>query len=217
MNMQFAAAIAVCAGSFGLAQATDLIFDIDGISNGNVLDDGYGDRVTALVDGDFRYGAAGGFTPNIVVDYRGVGGNELSWWDQGYNALQGVIYNEPEGANGFEVEFTADSGWLVSLDSFDLGNFGGPETIGISVVDGVGNVLFEDAAFGLEAASGSSGNIALTGVQAQSLTLRIDTTGLGGSSDNIGLDNIVFSQVVPSPGAGGLLLAAGVLVGRRRR
>ncbi len=38
---------------------------------------------------------------------------------------------------------------------------------------------------------------------AQELSIHIDTTGLGGNSDNIGLDNIQFSQtaVVPVPAA----------------
>lgn len=215
MRVRFAAAVAVCAA--GSAGATELTFDIDGLTNGSIVTDSYGDRVTSLVDGGFAYGAAGGFTPNIEIDYRGDNGNELSWWGVGYSGLQGVLYNEPDGTNGFEVEFTADAGWNVVLDSFDIGNFGGAVTVGVSVRTGAGDVLFEDAAFALAASGNPASSFSLTNVQAQSLILRIDTTGLGGASDNVGIDNIVFSQIVPAPGAAGLLVLSAGLASRRRR
>lgn len=60
------------------------------------------------------------------------------------------------------------------------------------------------------------------GVEGRQLTLFVDIFGLGGNSDNVGLDNISFSQVavsaVPLPAGFTLLLGAlGLLaLGRRR-
>lgn len=57
-------------------------------------------------------------------------------------------------------------------------------------------------------------------IQAQVLIIHLDFTQLltigGNKSDRIGIDNIVFSQI-PTPGAAGLLIGAGLILARRRR
>lgn len=201
------------------AAATTLTFDIDGLANGNAISQGYGDRVTAETEGTFGYLLDGGATPNIEVSYEGVGGGGLSWWGPGYNDLAGVAYFEPEGGAGYSITLTADAGWLVDLRGFDLGNFGATVTVGVSIETGLGGVLDADPALVLpgNADPHVSYNPA-SPVVAQSVVIRIDTTGLGGASDNVGIDNITFRQVpIPAPGSIALSGVAGVVLLRRRR
>ena len=54
------------------------------------------------------------------------------------------------------------------------------------------------------------------GLEAPVVTLVIDLTGLGMTSDNVGIDNVVFAQIVPEPRAL-LLLSGAALLGAWRR
>jgi hypothetical protein len=49
----------------------------------------------------------------------------------------------------------------------------------------------------------------MTGLFADQLNIIIDTTGLGGANDNIGLDNIQFGQIIPEPATYTMLLLGG--------
>lgn len=205
---------------FGNASnATVLTFDIDGLNAGNAVPQEYGDRVTSAIEGDFSYGTGGGPTPNVVVEYAGSSVDDLSYWTTGYNDLENVIYYEPDGAAGFTITFTADPGYMVSLSGFDVGNFGTSVTLpSISISDGVMD-LFAQADIVLPATSFTHTSFDFSPFTASQLILQVDITGLGGNSDNIGLDNIEFSQVVvPVPAAvwmfGSALLG---LMGIRRR
>ena len=187
--------------------------------NGNGIPQEYGDRVTAETEGAFSYLLDGGATPNVVVAYEGIAGNDLSWWNMDYNDLQGVVYNEPDGAAGYSITLMADAGWLVDLRGFDLGNFGPEVTVGVSIEDGFGGVLDATPAQVLPSTGNPhvSYNPASPAV-AQTVVIRIDTTGLGGVSDNVGLDNITFRQVlIPAPGSLALAGVAGTVLLRRRR
>ncbi len=199
-----------CCGLFayGLStvavQATVLTFDIDGIGNFDAMPQTYGDNVVAADNGDFHYGTAGGITPNIAVSYADPDGNDITYWSTGFNDLVGVLNNEDDGETGYNVTFSAESGFNASLDSFALGNFSSAITLpGITITDGNGNTLFSQLNTLLPASSDSPLLFSFSGLSAQEINLHIDTTGLGSSSDNVGLDNIQFSQVstVPVPAA----------------
>ncbi len=212
--------IALVATVFGSnAFATSLTVDlVTCTTNGCGVDQNYGDRVVGTSDATGTYGAEGGDTPNVVVDYVPSGGDNLTHWTTGYNELTNVLYNEQDFADSFEVSFTADVGFEVTLESLDIGNFGGAVSPTISVEDENGLELFSIVA--TLNASGGDSVLVSPSVSAQTLTLIVNTTGLGNLSDNVGLDNIVFSQQVspvPLPAAAWLFLSAfGALVGIKR-
>jgi hypothetical protein len=190
--------------STATAQASELTFDIDGIGNGNVMPQEYGDNITALNMGDFHYGAAGGFTPNVMVSYADLSGNNITYWKPGFNDLVGVLNNEDDGEAGYSVTFTADTGFDVSLLGFDLGNYGSAVTLpGLTITDGNDNILYSQLNFNVSASSAPHMGFDFSNILAHEIKVHVDTTGLGGNSDNIGLDNIQFSQVaaVPVPAA----------------
>ena len=206
------------------AQATVLGFDVAGLPSGGVMPQDYGDRVTSSTSGDFTYGTAGGFTPNVEVAYEGdpggggIGSN-LSLWINGFSDLVNVLNNEDDGESRFEVRLTADAGFAVLLESFDLGNFGSELTIAeLRIENGSGAALFTSTNFTLPVSSEPHLDFDFgTGLVASELLISIDLTGLGGSSDNVGLDNLQFGQVeVPEPSTI-LLAVAALLFGRQGR
>jgi hypothetical protein len=180
----------------------------------------YGDRVTAAPQPNFSYGTAGGFTPNILVSY---GSPNLAagptFWSTGFSDLANVLNDEPDGDSFYSVTFTADPGFTATLASFDMGNFGAQITVpGITVKDQDNNTLFSQTNVVLPASG--SGHLSFSpNVTASTLTLTIDTSGLNGNSDNVGIDNIVFSQAVgvPEPASSGLTVLGALLLLVRRR
>src|SRR5688572_4909780 len=93
-------------------QATELTFQMTPSGNGTLIPQAYGDRVIASTMGTFTYGTGGGFTPNVVVDYRGKSTQvDLNHWTTGYNQLVNVAEYEPDGANGYQIILTADPGF----------------------------------------------------------------------------------------------------------
>lgn len=232
--------IVTCVGSVlfcGIAHGSVLTFDFGGVgapTDGALISQEYGDRVSATAMASvsqpgviYNYGSAGGFTPNVVLAYAdALVQTDLNFWTTGYNDLQNVIENEDDGENGYMVRFKADAGFNVSLSSFDLGNFGGAVTLpGLSIVDETNTVVWQMSNINVP---GNTVNGHLTfnpNVTGHILLLQVDTTGLGGSSDNIGLDNLQFSQSlaaipVPTPTAslaGSAMLGLVVLAKLRRR
>ena len=199
------------------ASATVLTFDIDGSSNGMVMPPGYGDNVTSTTMGTFHYGRAGGFTPNIVADYLAPSPQaSATFWSTGFSDLTNVVNNEDDGENQFTIQFTAASGMFVRLDGFDLGNFGGSVMLpGLRIEDGNGNVLFSMSNFTVADSSQPHQDFDFaSGLFGAQLNIIIDTTGLGGNSDNIGLDNIQFEEsAVPEPATWAMLLIGGIIGG----
>lgn len=220
---------ALCAASAAFvgaqnAQATVLTFDITGLAPGNELPQGYGDNATATTMGTFSYGSTGGFTPNVSVEYDGFSTqSNLNWWDNGYSDLTNVVEYEPDGAGGYSITFIAAPGHSVTLVSFDIGNWGSQVTLPVvKVIDQNSQELFAQTDVVLP--SSSNPHISFSpGVTGQSLTLIIDTAGLGNNSDNVGLDNILFTEAaddttIPEPASLSVLALGGfALLARRRR
>lgn len=201
------------------AAATVLIFEYPGL-NGDPVPQDYGDRVAAAAMGDFMYGLDHGLTPHVVADYFGTAGAKR--WDTGYGDLVNVLYPESEGSALLRITLTADPGWLVSLHGFDLGGYPGADyTISaLRVLDGAGALLLEESGVLVRGATADGLGRRHTSFDfaepftAQTIVIEFETGPLGGASDNIGIDNIAFSQV-PAPAS--LPLAALALLATRRR
>ena len=221
----------------GPAKATILTFDIDNGQPNAVLamDQAYGDRVTSLVQGKASYGlGAEGFTPNVVASYSGgFVGADVVRWPSDYGDLTNVLENESDGDTLLRILFTADAGYAVKLFGFDLGGWPDSDyTIrGLSVTSG-DTVLYTASDVHVEGASGHSAFDFGAGLTGQTLAINIDLSGLGGFSDNIGIDNIRFGQsppgvaidqpptAVPEPSAWALMILGFMTIGaaaRRRR
>jgi len=195
------------------AHATLLTFDIDGAADRDPIPQAYGDGVTAIDMGAFHYGADGGFTPNVSISYASATGGDLNFWSDNFNDLTNVIHNDADPQDGFTITFTADPGFYVMLESLDMGNWTEAMTVpGMDVQDGGGATLASYSSILLPKWDTQSHVSFSPGVQGETLILHVDTTGLGGNSDNVGLDNILFSQVaVPEPAS--LLLTTSALFG----
>ncbi len=218
MKSTFVLAFGVVAA---MSQATILTFDIDQISNGQALPQGYGDNVTAATMGSFHYDISNGTTADIAVSYLGSPGNQtdLNWWGTGYSDLTNVLEYEPDGAPTYSVTLTGSNGQNVVLNSFDMGNFGGAITVpGVTIRDAAGGVLWSQTNIALSASGTPHVHFDFGGLTSSSLTIEVDISGLGGNSDNVGLDNISFNQqAVPEPISMLGLAAFGLLAARRRK
>jgi hypothetical protein len=205
-----------------IAHATVLTFErvSSDFNNSAALPATYGDRVAATEQDDFRYGTAFGFTPNIVADYLG---GPLTWTTD-YGDLLNVIY-QTSGQPFLELSLAADPGYLVELQSFDLGGWADTTyTINsVSVLDGLDNVLFTQANATVLGDGGNqhSSFVFTTPLTAPTLRIRFDATNLAstGTDDNIGLDNVAFSQiaVIPEPSTYALLVGLACLAARALR
>ena len=214
---------ATCIFSGGAAADVVLTFDQSGIFNSVAIDQEYGDNVIASPDGNghgYNIIAGNGFglTPNVEVSYSA---NEADLWTTGYGNLTNVLYDEADFSSGFEITFNADPGFEVGLFGFDMAVFGGVDSTlpGVEILDGGNNVLWSAGPTVIDSTTATSFDSG--GVFADSLTIAIDLTGLGGASDNFGIDNVHFAQrvsSVPEP-AGACVILVGMLglCGRRNR
>ena len=221
----------------GTAGATILQFDqarsratgstVEPTYAGAGLPQDYGDRVAgspqSVSGGQYTYGNAGeGYTPNVEVAYSlgvATGAGEVRMWTTGYGSLNNVIFGPP-GSQRIDIQFTADPGYSVLLHGFDLA--GWPEadyTInGVSVLEGA-NTLFSQSSVLVEGDGIGDPFTRFdfsTPLSGPSLTIQIDYSNIAsGSQDNIGLDNLRFSQFpspVPEPSGWACLLAGVSLV-----
>jgi len=214
MRSLLISAAAVLAMAPAAASATVLTFDVSGgVSNHGNMPQGYGDNVAASPQAGHSYGVgAEGFTPNVVVDY-GALGEDPALWTTGYGDLSNILFNDLDSDTTFTTRLTADAGYLVNLLGFDMASFlsGGQTIQGFTIRDvGANTVLFSQGSTLIT--GGTHNAFSFTGVSANTLELVINLTGLGGVSDDIGIDNVRFSQSqaptggVPEPSVWALLI-----------
>lgn len=185
---------------------TVLTFDsaTTAFANYGVLPQAYGDRVTAAVQGGFKYGTAGGTTPNVVAQY-GTTSATIETWDTNYGDLKNVIFSSPSGSI-FQMTLAADSGFKVSLASFDMAGYSQTNyTINnVKVTDGTGKALFSQNSVLIKGAGPTHTHFTFSSaVSAPVLKISFDSSNQGGY--NVGIDNIQFSQArigPPPPGPG---------------
>ncbi len=176
-----------------------LTFDQNGIIDFATLSQAYGDRVVATPDeNNNQYnivpGMGFGLTPNVLAEYSGgiMAGPRL--WTIGYGDLTNIYYNETDFDSLLRITLTADPGFEVGVFGFQMAAFGtNPPVPGIDIRDCDGNVLW---AVGSTVISGTSHNDFefADGLFSNQLTINVDLSGLGGNSDNIGIDNIHIVQ-----------------------
>jgi hypothetical protein len=204
-----------------------LTFDLN-VAGNVAMNPAYGNRVASMSDAAGTYGMFGsGFTPNVTVSYAGATtSNGLTRWTTDYGDLVNVLENENDGEDRMTITLTADPGFLVRLYSFDLAGWPNSDYTlrNVFVKDAANNNLFSQSDVLVKGAGAAPRHTSLTFAPLVGSTLQIyiDLSGLGGNSDNIGIDNIAFDQVadtaVPEP-ATWLSLGAGlaILSAARRR
>ena len=154
----------------------------------------YGDNITTGIQGSYKYGLAGGATPNVTVSYSP--GANIYTFGPSYGNLASVIYTNGSGGN-FTITFTAEAGYEVRLTSFNLAGYQeGARTLGsVTVSNGTNtytqNNLTHDGSESSTAVDFSGGLTAAIG--------EVVTLSFTGASDLIGFSDFQFSQV-PGPG-----------------
>jgi hypothetical protein len=198
-----------------------LSFDHNPISDFQVIDQAYGDNVTVSPDGnghmyDIIPGNGFGTTPNVTVSY---GPGDPSLWTTGYGDLTNIYFNDADGDTDLEITFVADAFFEVGLFGFDVASFlaGGQTVQGLHVRDGLGNILWSTGSTAISGTTHNDFDFA-GGLFAPTLIINVDLTGLGGVSDDIGIDNVHFVQrSIPEPSATGIFAVAVVAGWMRRR
>ncbi len=194
------AAVFLLASVIASAQTTTLTFA--GATGADVRG-GYGDRVAGPTSGGFQHVGTGSFTPNVLVDIGAKEGAlllEPHTWPTGYSDLLDVLYVSPSGLANLgaelQVTLTADPGYQVQLQWFDLGNYGGALTLPyLRVTDESGALLHEELNVGVPVYSQPARRVTFPQVlMGRILTLRISLAGTGGAADHLGLDNLTFGQ-----------------------
>ncbi len=228
--MIFRAALALgLALAAGGAGATTLTFDQSApntpASDFAQLSQAYGDNVASTSQGGFTYAiGAEGATPDVTLSYLSA---DISTWTTGYGDLTNIIFEDVDGTD-LVLQLLAAPGWEVGLLSFDLSSYFQTDrtiaTVRVSPASGP-DTVFTDVL--VQGALDGTAHTTLgfgAGLFSTALTLTLDVSGLGGASDDIGLDNLTFMQravetAVPLPAAAPLLAAAlgGLALAARRR
>lgn len=176
--------LGLCGLATGAAvQATQLNFDT---YNGAT----YGDRVSVFGLG---YGSEGGATPNITLDFVPEGSQPFSVYNSGYATLQYALGHSSFNVPG-QVRFTPDAGWDVVLQGFDIAAWSQASYANsrIRIVDGSGTTRYDSGLFTF----GPNTVLHLAPAPIRSsgpLTVFVNDFG------DLGIDNVVFSQVSSVP------------------
>jgi hypothetical protein len=207
------------------AKALVLTFDNLGVNGYDPIPTNYGSYAAGSSN---TYLQGNGYTPNIGVSYStsdatGVTRNYLGYWSTGFSSLENVAYVFDNGSLA-EIRFTANPGYEVILNSFDLGSYyeptnPSPDPNGVinttlKVLDGSGNVLYNPYG-GNDYVVPYLGGLQLSNLNISGSVLRLQL----GNNWDIGIDNINFderptnSQPAPAPpfilGYLGMGIAAG--------
>jgi hypothetical protein len=207
-------------------RATELTFDtVSPFSDYDHLAPSYGSRAASTPEGDFIYGAAGGWTPNAVVSYSSpspTGGVER--WHSGYGDLTNVIYPDNPGYPSLSITLEADPGYLVSLDHFDMAGWPTSTYVidYVKVLDKNGVALYDQPDATILGTGSTHTRFDFSGspLTSEKLTIVYNSARSGGW--NVGIDNVQFSQVSSVPDGATLSLALvglaplGLLLRRRR-
>jgi hypothetical protein len=184
----------LCGVSAPAAASSILTFNVTGISNALALNQSYGDRIAGPSDAIGSYGTDNGqYTPNVVTVY-GATGEVPKLWTTSYGDLTNIYFNDTDNDTTLTLTLLADAGFLVNLSSFDLASFvdAGLTIQGARVLNAAtSGVLWS---VGSTAITGATHLNFAPNVSANGLMLEINLTGLGAVSDDIGLDNVQFSQ-----------------------
>lgn len=209
----FAVVVSLVLGISTNVTASILTFEGFDSYNYVPIDQAYGDNITALSDSVGEYLEGNGFTPHIKVSYNTVGGDPfLEAWHDNYGDLINVAY--PERNNKVaEITFTAESGYWVKLNSFDMGAWNKRDRTAtvLEVVDSAGSVLWTALDMHIEGDNGHSSFF--PDAAASQLTIRF------GTDWNIGIDNINFDEMpapVPAPSSLLLLLPGLAVLARKK-
>jgi hypothetical protein len=185
-------------------QSTVLVFEPAAGTFGDfaVLPPGYGNRVTGAVQDGFLYGLDGGPTPHIVTAYNVGGLPVLFSWANDFGDLKHVIFaQEP---HVFELQLVADPGYRVVLNSLDMAAWPYLDyTINsVEILNQNDTPLYsENSVLILGAINGSDPqhtHFDFSGISGTVLKIRYDSTNM--DSDDIGIDNIDFSEAASVPG-----------------
>jgi hypothetical protein len=196
------------------ATATTLTFDGLGLTDFVEIPSTLGSNAT--VDGP-GYNVTSGTTPNISVSMTTVNDSgainvpNLLYWSTDYGDLVDVAFAVSNGDYA-RVTLTADSGYAVNLQTFDLAGYPAVDWLAdrIRVYDGAGTVLWNQDGTTVLGAGPAHSSYA-PNITGSTLILEY------GSNWNIGLDNLTFVQVVPEPSSLLLGSLAGLALLRRRR
>lgn len=179
----------------GAGHATQLTFDAFNAAT-------YGDRLSGSGPG---WTNNGGDTPNITLDFATLSGRPFTVYSGGYGplsfALGHTAYNEP----GY-FRLTPDAGWDVVLQGFQIAGWSvnSYPNSRIWIVDGAGITRYDSGVFTFA----PSTVLQLPAAPIRSsgpLTVYVNDFG------DLGVDNIVFSQVTAVPEAPpAAMLAAGL-------
>lgn len=183
----------------GRANSTVLTFEPRG-ADGAAAVQAYGDRVVGVEQDGFQYGSGGTspFTPNVTVSY-GPGVQGARRWGLSYGDLEDILWKD-EPASHLEVVLEADSGSLVALHGFDLAGWPDVDYVinRVEVLDSDGQPVFSQDNVLIQGDFDGPRHTSFDfagGLVSEQLTIRFDSSNLGGTSDNIGIDNIEFSQL----------------------
>ncbi len=169
-------------------------------SDFGALPQGYGNRITATTQDGFLYSLDGGATPNVVVKHSTGGLPQIYTWSADYGDLSHIVFAQEPIV--FEMDFVADPGYKVTLSSFDMASW--PHlnyTINsVQVLNQNSTALFSQSnpvILGSTTTSPLHTTFDFTaggGLTGTTIKVVFDSTNV--DSDDVGIDNIKFSQSI---------------------